>query len=45
MASTAGSSFICRIADTTSACVASSGRCRCGLVNPSERARSIFMFT
>jgi hypothetical protein len=21
------------------------GRCRCGLVNPSERARSIFMFT
>jgi hypothetical protein len=45
IASTAGSSFIDRIAATRSACVASSGRWTWGLVMPSSSALAIFIAT
>ncbi len=45
IASTDGSALSSRIAATRSACVAVSGRCRCGLVKPSSVARSIFIRT
>jgi hypothetical protein len=45
IASTAGSSFIDRIAATRSAWLASSGRCTWGLVIPSSSALAIFIAT